>query len=59
MNTLLGKVLPLYEKVIYIAFGCGCVQTFHAKQMAAQRCPIHGDSMVSSTEEYQEKVAAA
>jgi hypothetical protein len=59
MNTLTGKVLPMYEKVVHIAFGCGCVRTFHVKhQMTAQRCPVHGDVMISSTEEYQERELA-
>ncbi len=51
MNTLTDKVLPAYEKVLHIAFGCGCVRSFHVKQMTDQNCLIHGDSMVSSTEE--------
>ena len=59
MNTLDDKVLPSYEKVIHIAFGCGCVQTFHPEQMTAQRCLSHGDHMISSTVEYQKKAEAA
>ena len=51
MNTLTEKIFTSYEKVIYIAFGCGCVQSFRPNQMTAQRCPQHGDHMVSSTEE--------
>jgi hypothetical protein len=59
MNTLTDKILPVYEKVIHIAFGCGCVQSYRPKQMTSQRCPIHGDTMVSSNQEYQEKAAVA
>jgi len=60
MNTLTDKVLPMYEKVIHIAFGCGCVRSFHVEhQMTTQRCITHGDPMISFTEEYQPKVVAA
>ena len=46
----------MFEKVTHIAFGCGCVRTFHVKhQMPAQRCPKHGDCMVSTTEEVVRK----
>jgi hypothetical protein len=55
MSTMTEKVLPLYEKVIHIAFGCGCVRTFLPHQMTAQQCPVHGDRMISSTEEFQKK----
>lgn len=59
MNTLTDKVFPMYEKVIHIAFGCGCVQTFSPDQMTAQRCDLHGDHMISSTEEIRKKVPSA
>jgi hypothetical protein len=59
MNTVTDKVLPAYEKVIHIAFGCGCVQSYRPKQMTSQRCPIHGDTMVSSNQELVPKAVAA
>ena len=60
MNTLNGNVVPMYEKVIHVAFGCGCVHSFHVKRHDIfQKCPEHGDWMLSSTEEIREKVAAA
>jgi hypothetical protein len=59
MNTLAEKVLPMYEKVIHIAFGCGCVQSFHAKQLTLVKCPIHGDHILSTTEEWVPKAQAA
>ena len=59
MNTLTDKVLPAYEKVLHIAFGCGCVRSFRVKQMTDQTCLIHGDRMVSSTEELVPRSAAA
>lgn len=46
------------EKVVHMAFACGCVRSFRVeRQMTAQRCPVHGDHMVSSTEEQVPKVA--
>jgi len=59
MNTLNAKFFTDFEKVIHIAFGCGCVQTFEPEQMTAQSCPTHGDHMISSTEEYREKPTQA
>lgn len=59
MNTLTDKVLPAYEKVVHIAFGCACVRTFHVEQLTLVKCPIHGDPIVSSTEEWVPKPAAA
>lgn len=59
MNTLNEKTFTPMEKVIHIAFGCGCVQSFLPEQMTAQSCSQHGDQMISSTEEYREKVKAA
>ena len=60
MNTLTGKVIPLFEKVIHVAFGCGCVQTFHVEhQVVMNRCPCHGDGPISSTEELVPRSQAA
>jgi hypothetical protein len=59
MNTLTDEVLPVFEKVVHIAFGCACVRTFHVEQLTLVRCPIHGDPIVSSTEELVEKTQAA
>jgi hypothetical protein len=58
MNTLNAKV-KLMEKVIHIAFGCGCVRTFHVEQEHPDvvACPEHGDMILSSTEEYRERAA--
>lgn len=60
MTALDGKVLPMHEKVIHIAFGCGCVRTFHVeRQMTSQRCMQHGDAMISFTEEFHPKAEVA
>ena len=59
MNTVTDNFLAAYEKVIYIAFGCGCVQTYRDEQMAEQRCATHGDAMVSSNQEYLKRRSAA
>lgn len=60
MNTMTAKVIPMFEKVVHVAFGCGCVQTFHVKhQMTTNRCLLHGDPMTSFTEELQPKRVAA
>ena len=59
MNTLNEKTFTPTEKVIHIAFGCGCVQSYSPEQMTAQRCPDHGDHMISSkVEQVQKRVAA-
>lgn len=55
MNTLDAKVLPVYEKVVHIAFGCACVRSFHVEQLTLVKCPIHGDPIVASTEEWLPK----
>jgi hypothetical protein len=59
MNTVSGKVLPLYETVTHVAFGCGCVRTFHVEHPAdpVARCAEHGDTIISTTEELVRKVA--
>lgn len=59
MNAQNGKVLPKYETVIHIAFGCGCVRTFHVEQLTLVACPEHGDYITSTTEELREIVQAA
>lgn len=59
MNTQNGKVLPRYEKVIHIAFGCGCVRTFDTEQLTMVACPDHGDYIISTTEEMVRKPVAA
>lgn len=61
MNTLNGKVLPMYERVTHVAFGCACVRTFYSGQdaEAIDRCAIHGDRILSTTEELVRKQAAA
>lgn len=51
MNTLIDNILPMYERVIHIAFGCGCVQSFAPDQVSMIKCPVHGDGMLSTTEE--------
>jgi hypothetical protein len=57
MNTLNAKPLPEYETMLHIAFGCGCVQTFHVEQLTLVECPIHGDRILSTTEELVRKAA--
>ena len=52
MCTLTDKVLPAEEKVTHIAFGCACVRTFHVEQLLLVTCPLHGDPIVSTTEEW-------
>lgn len=59
MNTFIDKVLPVYEKVVHIAFGCACVRSFHVEQLTMVNCPIHGDPMISSTEELVPKQLAS
>jgi hypothetical protein len=60
MNAPSVKVVPLFEKVIHVAFGCGCVQTFHVeRQVVMNRCPCHGDGPVSTTEESVPRLKAA
>ena len=59
MNTLDDKVLPMYEKVVHIAFGCACVQTFRVEQLTLVKCPIHGDHIISTTEELVPKKRVA
>ena len=61
MNTLDDKKITEVEKVTHIAFGCGCVKTFHVEHPAEayMRCVDHGDHMISSTQEYQPKRSAA
>jgi len=59
MNTVTEKISPMYDQVIHIAFGCACVRTFHVEQPTFIRCPVHGDSIISTTTEYLEKPVAA
>lgn len=59
MDTLNAKVIPMYEKVVHIAFGCACVRTFHVEQLTLVACPTHGDPVVSTTEELVRKPQAA
>jgi hypothetical protein len=55
-----GKIVPMYERVIHVAFGCGCTHTFHVKrQDIFQKCPDHGDWMIDSIEGLREKVNEA
>lgn len=52
MFTVDDKKMTLYEKVIHVAFACGCVRTFHVEHQATgTRCDKHGDHMISTTEE--------
>lgn len=56
MKPLNGKKVTEVEKVIHVAYGCGCVRTFHVKHQSSDtRCLIHGDPQISFTEEYQPK----
>ncbi len=68
MNTLPGNVFPMsvkrdkiaeYTKVTHVAFGCGCVRTFHVEHPAeaAIRCEKHGDHVVSTNQELVPKAA--
>lgn len=42
----------LYDKVIHIAYGCGCVESRHVEQSSTDsQCDAHGDPMISFTEE--------
>lgn len=60
MNTLNAKTLPEYVKVIHVAFGCGCVRTFHVEHQSKEtRCVSHGDPQISFTEEYRPRGQAA
>jgi hypothetical protein len=52
MFTVADKKMTFTEKVIHIAFACGCVRTFHVEHQATEtRCAEHGDRMISTTEE--------
>lgn len=58
MATSNEKTLPDFEKVIHVAFGCGCVRTFHVEHQATEmRCIAHGDPQISFTEELRPKAA--
>lgn len=59
MNTLSVKI-PI-EKVVHVAYGCGCVRTFHVERnhMPRTQCATHGDAQRAFTEEYLPKVQAA
>lgn len=61
MNTANGNVLTMYETVTHVAFGCGCVRTFHVDHPAdtGDRCKEHGDTMVSTTQELVKRQSAA
>lgn len=51
MDTKTNK--DTHEKVIHVAYGCGCVQTFHVKRFTPDmRCATHGDHQLSFTEEW-------
>lgn len=60
MNTLDGKVLTLLEKVIHVAYSCGCVRTFHVERnhMPRTKCATHGSDQISFTEERVPRQAA-
>lgn len=57
MTTLNEKVFPTSEKVLHVAYTCGCVRSFHVEREPmdpfATRCYTHGDGWTSFTEEYQ------
>lgn len=61
MMTLKDKYVTEVEKVTHVAFGCGCVRTFHVKHPAEAnvRCAEHGDFPISTTEELVPKRSAA
>jgi hypothetical protein len=61
MNTVTGNVLPICEIVTHVAFGCGCVRTFHADHPAdpVARCQTHGDTIISTTKELVPKQRSA
>lgn len=61
MNTLAGNNLSLGEKVVHVAYGCGCVRTFHVERnhMPRTQCATHGDKQTSFTEEHLKRRSAA
>lgn len=50
MNTKYVNI-STYERRIYAAFACGCVRQVDTKAAAAAKCPVHGETLVSVTEE--------
>jgi hypothetical protein len=60
MNTLNAKVLTLLEKVVHVAYECGCVRTFHVERNHLPRvqCATHGKPQISFTEEQVPRKAA-
>lgn len=50
----------MFEKVVHVAYRCGCVRSFHVKHQRPEvRCPKHGDAQLSFTEERVPQKAAA
>lgn len=60
MITATDKKLAL-EEVIFVAYGCLCVDEFHVEQGQSTKvaCDKHGDGIISTTVEYRERVKAA
>ena len=58
MYTVTDKVLSLIEKVVHVAYGCGCVRTFHVEhQTPEMKCDKHDSAQISFTEECRPKAA--
>lgn len=52
MCTLVDKTFTPTEKVVHVAYGCGCVRTFHVEhRLPDHLCSQHGDRQLSFTEE--------
>lgn len=58
--TMEKKVVTMFEKVVHVAYGCGCVRTFHVKSFTPRvKCPVHHSEQISFTEEYHQRPVAA
>ena len=52
MNAVAEYMSPLTEeKVVHVAFRCGCVRTIRNGMTMLNNCPIHKENMTSFTEE--------
>lgn len=50
-----------YERLVHVAYACGCVRTFHVEHNVVPdpQCAAHGDRYVCSTEESLPKERSA
>lgn len=60
MNTLVANFLASMERVVHVAYGCGCLRTFHVERnhTPRTRCETHDSEQISFTEELVPRQAA-